>query len=391
MNPVQKPNVLVFPFGLMAHYLRCIVLGRALKDQYNILFMDHPSYRGFLQKEGFHTFTCQTWEGQSVIEKLRHFDFSWLGEEQVQAIFKSQFKAIKELCPYMVLGDSHPCVKMSAEAAGVKFVSLQNGYMTPYYSGHRTLSRRHPCYWPLWFMPPTWKQHLTERGEARAFQKIQKVFNKIRDRYGLMQLDSYVQEWEGDFNLICDTEELFPQANLPSHYIPIGPLIYDRLPWDGAVPPFSPFPACLNKTKRTILVNMGSSGDWNKVRFLTDPYYRKFNIVTAGDAGGVLAKVATHRAEFLMASEVLPWIDLVICHGGNGILQQCQLFNVPALGKTRYFEQEWNMNAFQQKGRGFSLDGIRSKRKLRHIIDHWAGMILPPIPSPQQVSLTDKF
>ncbi len=389
MNADLKPNVLVFPFGLMAHYFRCIVLSRSLRDHYNVLFMDHPSLSAFVHKEGFHTFPCQTWEGEPVIEKLRHFDFSWLNEEQILTIFKSQIQAIRDYCPCIVIGDSHPCVKMAAEAAGVKFVSLLNGYMTPYYGGHRKLSRRHPCYWPLWIMPNTWRQWLTKQGEEMAFRKIQKAFNSIRDRYGLRLLDNYLEELEGDVTLICDTEALFPQVDLPSHYIPIGPLIYDRTPWDGSTPPPSPFPGCLDPAKRTILVNMGSSGDWNQVGFLADPYYKKYNIVTTGDKKGILSSVATYQAGFLLASDVLPWVDLVICHGGNGTLQQCQLFSIPALCKTRYFEQEWNIEAFQQKGRGMSLDGIRSKRKLRRIIDRWAKVILPQIPMGQQREFLD--
>jgi hypothetical protein len=140
-----KPLMLVFPFGLMSHYLRCLVLSRQLKNYFTIKFLDNPAYSTFIRQENFETFTCSYLDPAKAIDGVRRFDFSWLKKEELERLFLDQADVIKRLKPALVLGHFSPTLKMAANAAGVRFVSLLNGHMSKYYAGTREISKNHPA------------------------------------------------------------------------------------------------------------------------------------------------------------------------------------------------------------------------------------------------------
>jgi UDP:flavonoid glycosyltransferase YjiC (YdhE family) len=360
-----RPTVLVFPFGLLSHYLRSIVFARSLKDKYDVLFLDHPEYGRYAADEGFGRFGCRTWDGGEVIRRISRFDFSWLDRVNTEPVLQGILTVCKKYMPYFIVGDAYPCLKIASEVLGIPLLSIVNGYMTPYYDGVRALSRRHPVYPIVRWLPPAWRRHLTRVGERGAFRKIQAEFNLLRDKYSLDRLGTYWEEMEGDYNLICDDEVLFPQKGLPANYQFIGPLLYD-FDWTGVQ-----VRTLLDPSKKTLYVNAGSSGNWNEMSFLLDDHYRKYNIVTAGDREGILKPVAAAGFPFLPASAILPATDLLICHGGNGIVNQAISYGVRMLIRTTFFDQEWNAAAVERAGLGRSLDGVRGRRRLQRIVDAW--------------------
>lgn len=359
-----KPVIMVFPFNFLSHYLRCIVLSELLRVSYDILFAADDDYNRFVYRNSFSTFDCIGWRGESILSKLKVFDFSWLNEHELERRFWERVAAIDIYKPKVVIGDNDPVLKMAAEYTGVWYVSLHNGYMTKYFAGERSISRRHSL-WPLMKrLPGFLRSPLVQLGEAFAMRRIHAPFRKLRRQLGLRRSVDYIDELEGDMNLICDLTELFPQVNLPSNYCQVGPLIYDESSDERYKL------SALDKDKKTIYVNLGSTGDWQSVAFLNDPYYKKYNIVTAGDEGGIVW-AASFRFSFLPASAIFPYTDMVICHGGNGIINQALYFKKRILCKTTYFEQEWNADAVERAGWGKTLDGVESLLELREIIDSW--------------------
>jgi UDP:flavonoid glycosyltransferase YjiC (YdhE family) len=360
----DKPVILVFPFNFLSHYLRCIVLSELLRVSYDILFAADHAYNGFVHRNDFSTFDCVGWRGESILGKLKVFDFSWLNEHELERLFWERVAAIDIYKPKVVIGDNDPVLKMAAEYTGVWYVSLHNGYMTKYFAGERAISRRHTL-WPLMNRLPKRLRFLLVRlGEAYSMRRIHAPFRRLRRRLGLRRSVDYIDELEGDMNLICDLTELFPQVDLPPNYYQVGPMIYDESSNDRYKL------SALQEDKKTIYVNLGSTGDWESVAFLNDPYYKKYNIVTAGDAAGIVW-TASARFSFLSASAIFPYTDLVICHGGNGIINQALYFKKRILCKTTYFEQEWNADAVERAGWGKTLDGVESVLELREIIDNW--------------------
>jgi UDP:flavonoid glycosyltransferase YjiC (YdhE family) len=346
-----KKTILFFPFNLLSHYIRCLVLADSYdKAAYSIYFLSAVSYDHFVFQHGYKTFDCQQFDVQYVMECSKRFDFSWLNESDLEKIMLAQVEVIKELKADIVIGDVAPTLKMAATLTGTQHVSLLNGYMTRYYAHNRRITRKHFAYNLLKFLPESMEVWLTNIGENLAFKKIQQAFNVVRLKYGLQPISDYLVETEGDINLICDDPKLFPQENLPPSFKFVGPLVYqyqdEDESWLSMIPP----------GKRLICVTLGSTGDWKKLKFLNDPYYSKYAIVTAGDTEKVLSSAHIVSRVFVNLNQLLKRSDLMICHGGNGTIYQGILNHVYMLCLSSHFEQEWNINALEKNGYGKSAE-----------------------------------
>jgi UDP:flavonoid glycosyltransferase YjiC (YdhE family) len=366
MKHQPKPLLLIFPFGLLSHYLRCLVLAKHLSPYFKIKVAHHPAYNHFIEQEGFSTFNYSGLNEEKVMQHVKNFDFSWLNERNIEALFKEQVEIINNFKPDAVLGDAMPTLKMAAEYTGVHYISLINGYMSRYYAVTRSLSRTHFAYKYVNQLPDLLKEYAISTGEAIAFRQVHKPFQKLRRKYNLNWQGQYLNETEGDQTLICDLPDLFPQKQLPAGFSVIGPLVYTSSNNSESKA------LRLDPDKKTIYVSMGSSGNWENLSFLNDIYYQKYNIIAAGDSKGILSATHISHARFINADALFPAVDLVICHGGNGTIYQALAYGIPLLCMTAHFEQEWNVTAIHNAGLALSLDDV-SPDDLPVIIEEWTG------------------
>ena len=323
------------------------MLARYLRERFEVLFLQNEQFAPIVSKEGFQTFDCAAPDAASILEKLKSFDFSWLNERDLNALYQAQLATIDAKKPFAVLGDAMPVLKMAAAKAGIPFVSLVNAYMSPHYARLRPLSRTHPV-WPYLRKLPAALQHfLTVQGEAAAFRKIHRIYKKLRKRYRLAATKTYLEEWQGDLTLITDMQQLFPIRPSLSDTLSLPPLIYDD---QGS-------PLKLNPGRKTIFVSMGSTGDWTSLCFLNEARFAEWQIITAGDRNRVLQAPHIQSFEFLPAATIMPQADLMICHGGNGTIYQAIYYGVPMLLKPAHFEQEWNAGEVERARAGEWMRG----------------------------------
>ncbi|MEJ5961868.1 glycosyltransferase [Pedobacter immunditicola] len=348
-----KKILLFFPFNLLSHYLRCLVLADTYnKAEYSIYFLSSVSYDHFVLKHGYKTFDCLQFDVKHVMGCAKEFDFSWLNKPVLEKIMLAQVAAIKKLNADLVIGDVAPTLKMAAEITGIQYVSLLNGYMTRYYALNRKISKTHFTYKLLNGLPPLLVVWLTNIGENISFKKIQQPFNLLRLKYGLLPLPNYLCEIEGDVGLICDLPKLFPQKNLPSSFQFVGPLVYqyqeENSSWLTDIP----------SNKKVICISLGSTGDWTKLGFLNDSYYAKYTIVATGDTTKVLSAAHVVSRDFVNLAQLLKRSGLMICHGGNGTIYHGIINQVYMLCLSSHFEQEWNIDALERNGYGKSADSF---------------------------------
>lgn len=344
-----RERILVFPFDLLSHYLRCIELAKRYPGA-DIYFASSETYDHFVHEAGYNTFAVEHFDAGHVMACAAKFDFSWLNKSDIERVFLSQVKKIAELKPQLVIGDTAPALKMAAEYANVRYVALMNGYMSRYYSEVRALPQAHPGYVPLSRLPPKLSAAIIRLAETIAMRRVHQPFRQLRKTYGLKPVFSYPGEMEGDETLLCDEEHLFPQTRLPEHYRIIGPLIYDAdEPEDDLLSRIPP-------GKKVILVCMGSSGNWEALRFLSLPRYAGFTIITAGDTDGAIKGDHVIARPFVALNSVLPRCTLLICHGGNGTIYHGIRHKVPMLCLTSHFEQEWNVQRLEALGLGLRIN-----------------------------------
>lgn len=343
--------ILIFPFNLLSHYLRCLVLADSYdKNQYQILFLHSPQYAIFVERHGYATFSCAQFQSDYVMVCTRNFDFSWLNEVELERILLSQIAAIKKYDAAIVIGDVAPTLNMAAEYTGVKYISLLNGYMTKYYAMTRKVPRMHASSNFLKVLPDKIADLITDFAEKMTFRKIHGPFKNLRKKHGLLYKADYISEIEGSSNLICDLPDLFPQKKLPANYIYTGPLIYEYFDQE------TDWLNNISTEKPVIFVSMGSTGDWQKLAFLNHPYYSRYVIITAGDTKKIVCAPHIISRDFVNLTQVLKKSDLMICHGGNGTIYPGIINRVYLLCLSSHFEQEWNMNALEKNGYGRSAD-----------------------------------
>ena len=348
----DKKLILIFPFNLLSHYLRCLVFAERYYDseEYEVCFAASEEYDQYVHRAGYKSFPCEKFDAARVMEDSRRFDFSWLNEADINRVFNSQAECIRNLQPDLVIGDMAPTLRMAAEITGIRYISLQNGYMTAYSIGCRSLPTKHPAYNYLHRLPKNLLDPLTAYGETLAFKKIHKPFGRIRRYNKLKQFDSYLDEMQGDENLICDLPELFPQKNLPANFRFIAPLMYRESTSENT------WLRAVDRSKPVIFVSMGSTGRWEGLRFLNSEIYTAFTVITAGDRSAVLNAPHIIACPFVDMAEVLEISDLMICHGGNGTIYHGLEAGVFMLCLTSHFEQEWNVKALERLGYGKSAD-----------------------------------
>lgn len=361
----KRQLVLFFPFNLLSHYLRCLVLADSYDEaEYEVKFLSSERYDGFVKGHGYELFSCAGFDPHFVMTCTNNFSFDWLNEKDLERVLLAQVKCINAMKPDVVIGDVAPTLKMAAELTGVKHISLVNGYMTRYYAATRKIPKKHKAYDLMRQLPPRFADVLTTVGERLAFRKIQAPFNSLRRRYGLRHVNSYLEELEGAENLICDLPELFPQRFLPEGYRFIGPLVYqypeDQAEWREMV----------NWEKPLICVCMGSTGDWGSLKFLNDPYYSRYTIITAGDKARVLSAEHIIARDFINLNKVLEKSSLMICHGGNGTIYTGIFNAVFMLCLASHFEQEYNIDALERKGYGKSAADFTEDEWKRQIKFH---------------------
>jgi len=124
-GPETKITILFFPFNLLSHYLRSLVLADSYdRYQYNILFLSSERYDAFVHQHQYKTFSCLQFNQDDVMSCIRRFEFDWLKQSVLEQIMLAQVNVIKSLGAEIVIGDMAPTLKMAAECCRVPYLPL---------------------------------------------------------------------------------------------------------------------------------------------------------------------------------------------------------------------------------------------------------------------------
>lgn len=348
----------------MSHFFRSLRVAIALKDHYEVYMKGSDNYASWLSKSGLKTFQCIDLDAETALEKTGAFDFTWLNANDLEAVFLEQVNVIKKYKPTLVIGDTSFSLKMAAEATGVPYLSILNGYSTRFYKFTRRLSPGHPVAPSINWLPDLLLLPMVRLGEARNFLLILKEFNKVRAKYSLQKTTHYLDELAGNINVISDLPEMFPQKSLPENFHFIGPLFYKNDIKGTAIL------EKLDSNKKTILLTMGSSKEWERFKFLNMEEFSRYNVIVVGAKNDVMHASFLIKAPFVNFEEVLPEVDLMICHGGNGTLYHALINKVPVLCQESHLEQTWNVQRIEQLGYGQSWNKINPKN-IHKVMNDW--------------------
>jgi UDP:flavonoid glycosyltransferase YjiC (YdhE family) len=359
-----KPVALFFPFDLLSHYLRCLQLAEAIRGDYDCVFLHSDSYGGFVEGQGFRQAAGRKLCAAEVVRQSKDFRFDWLENTALEAVFRSQCALIRRFRPALVVGDTSHTLKMAASHTGTPFVAVLNGYLSRYYAVRRPMPSAHPLVRHTG-LPPSCFAPFVPLGERIVFRQIHRPFRQLREKYRLPRLESFEQELEGDLTCIADSPLLFPLKPLPPSHAVIGPLYHSGERREPALEHF------LDTAKPTVIVAMGSTGALERVSWLNERRFAAFNVVVAGGTPDQFPASHIHAAPFLNLTAVLPSAALVICHGGNGTLNQALAQGVPVLCLPEFFEQEWNAHRIQELGYGRIIPSGLDMAGRQKLMEDW--------------------
>jgi len=367
MTETQRPVILVFPFEFLSHYLRCLEICKLLSYKYHVKIQYSKTYDSFVKEAAFETFSCSHFNAKEVLNCAQNFDFSWLNFPDMENIYINQVNAILEHKPVLVIGDTALTLKMAAEKCHTPYIALLNGYMTKYYAVRKSIPSSHYAKEYVNKIQPHIFNFIADIAEVISFRKIHKPFSLIRSKNKLSAKRSYLQEIEGDFNLICDIPKLFPQKKLPSNFMFIGALFYKSLRQEDELQKI-----CKNG-KKNILVSIGSSGNPYILKLLFNQIFNNYNIIVSSQNPTKSEFEFITCKEFINNCAILEYIDILICHGGNGTVYQGLSFGIPLLCTTTIFEQEWNVQRIVSLKLGENISDINNVDELLDIIKKWEG------------------
>ncbi len=351
--------------NMLGHYLRCIEFCKRLGENFQVLIAGSDRYNDLIESSGFENFKVDNFDPDKIVKAALNFDFSWINIEEIKRVLLSQIRSIEEYKPYAVVGDVSLPLKIAAEKTCTKFISIQNGYMTKYYKFTRSVPSIHPGSQYSKKIPNWMFKKLAHVIEHSWLKSIHEPFRFIRKELKLSKQQYYLDEFEGDLNLICDLPELFPQSKQPSNYHYIGPLFHRGDENENSIRDF------LADHNRNILVSMGSTGDWKNIDLLDDPRFNDFGIVVSGYRNPISSKSNIITKPFVNHSAIMDKIDVVICNGGNGTVYQALAYGIPVLCVTNIFEQEWNVQRIEEMKLGAFINNFSGVEEVRGLVDFW--------------------
>mgnify|MGYP001282352270 CR=1 FL=1 len=343
----KKLKLLFIPFPLLSHNLRCVQIANFLKTDFEIAFVGSGGYTNLINNHGYNTIDEYNIEINSILNKIESFDFSWINTTTIEKIILSHLSAIEAFNPDAVIGDAVPSLRITLEYCKVPYISILNSYMSNYYKCARPVPPIHKAFQYQEKLPEDVWNKILRFAERLSMKQVHKPFNIIRKKYKLDAVKGFLDEYEGNLNLLCDFNYLFPLKKLPQNFKEIGGLYYFDNDNELEVIEF----INQNKHRKTILVSTGSSGSKNLLYFIDNTYFEKYNIVVSGKNVPIKKNNIIYK-EFIHLNSIIDKIDLIISHGGNGIIYQALSNAIPHIMIPSIFEQYWNATRIEKLSLG---------------------------------------
>ena len=364
----MKKTILFFPLDLMSHYLRCLSLAKMLGDEYKVLFLASSKYNAFIKDNGFEVFSTGKKNAEQFIDICKQKGLLNFSREETETNYQEQLETMAALKPALVITDLVPTANMAAEKLGIPTINLVNAYLSRYFYKRVEL----PGYIPaeiakdIYDVPPFFQKQIETLAGLMELAKQQKALRKVRQKFGLEKRNNIGQELEGVHTWTCDLPGLFPLTNeRPAEVRCIGPLFhrsdYSDKTWLKD----------LDQSKKNILVTLGSTGDVDVLQILRQELFKKYNVIVCGkyefsdDSPNLFFKA------FVNFDEILPEMDLVIAHGGNGTLYQALSHAIPIISIPSFFEQVYNAERVEELELGQTLQTKPSIAELESVIERW--------------------
>ena len=340
------PILIATDGGYLSHVTRTVQLGRALRDLgHEVVFAATGPWVHLIDFPRVELPAAAV--GESV-EASRRGDFNIYDTETIVRFVEADLAALHQVNPRVVVGDFRWSLSVSAELAGVPYVSLLNTPTTPVYAGRQSVPDM--MTYQRFLPPDAILAALEPPARVLMSRYWGRPWNRARRRFGLATRGNLFEHMLGDFNVLMDLKSLFPTMALPANYAVTGPILF-------AAPATEVLP--LHPAQTVVYASLGSTATEHLTKALFDGLAGESVQVVLTTGGQPLPAPAPanflvldfiHPAELLQHRAVM-----TICHGGNGTVYQSLRYGVPVLSITTHIDQQWTAEAVAAAGAGWRL------------------------------------
>jgi UDP:flavonoid glycosyltransferase YjiC (YdhE family) len=245
------------------------------------------------------------------------------------------------------VGDFRLSLAVSAELAGIPYITISNACWSPYTRQYYTVPEL-----PLTALfGPRVGQCLFSLGRPVGFALHCIPVHRLRRHYGLRSLGFDLRRvyTHADYTLYADIPGLYDTKNLPANHRFIGPVIWSPaipLPdWWQELPSDRPF----------VYVTLGGSGQTQLLPSVLEALGQLEVTALVSTAGAEMrGKVPANVFwdSYLPGEEAVKLSSLVICNGGSPTTHQALSQGVPVLGLAGNLDQYLNMATIDSAGAG---------------------------------------
>jgi UDP:flavonoid glycosyltransferase YjiC (YdhE family) len=341
---MEKTFKIIFtPFDLMAHYLRCLKIADVLKTQgHEIFFLESQTYSEMIQSHGYPIIKYQHPKVDSILKKAESFEFDWINSHSIRIMFDAYVDIIKNHKPDIIISDTALSMSMAAEFTGTFHIAIINAYISDHYSEIRPLPYNHKAFKYQFLMNEQVWLKVLKTAEKTSMKFVHRPFSALRKELKLSKKTGLLEEFEGDYNFVCDLPELFPINELPKNYAYIGPTIYESKQSEDALINWISL-----DNKPIIYISLGSSGQSISINFIHYPEAKNYRFIISGKKETKSDKRIYYQ-NFVNFDVIASHVSLMITHGGNGSIYQALKYNKPIMIIPAFFEQAWNAHRIKQ-------------------------------------------
>jgi pimeloyl-ACP methyl ester carboxylesterase len=186
------------------------------------------------------------------------------------------------------------------------------------------------------------------------YKKWARIYNKVLTEYNLPKISSLYEAFKGDHTIIADYPEIIPLNVTDENVHVVGALVMNEM---NATPRWL---KKIDKDVKVMYLSLSSTGtSYDRILkiliklFGDNPKY----VIISNYTELLKDKTITvpnnfYLEKFLPAKPILQRADLMINHGGSGVMYHAIKNMVPSLSIPHQAEQEWNSELMKKKGLG---------------------------------------
>lgn len=323
---------------------------------HEVVFAGESPKIKFIQEQGFDVLPIYETDPALLLDNIRKGKLQFVNSDEIERMIKADLELYNHEKPDLVLTDFRFTAPISTHIANIRHVAIVNGSSTEF--------RAFP-FIPIFDWIPKWiikrdsmiweKLDLVNLElEMSIFDNTMSEFKKLSKKYGIRNTVTATNCLTGkDMTLLADIPEYFPTKNLPDNYRYIGPLT-----WESNIPVPSWWPP-KKRNKTLVYISMGTTGISNFFQMVYK-LIEVSDIVAIITTGGQAKNLGTidekiYVEDYIDGDLAMEACDLVVCHGGNGTINQALRQGKPVIGIPTIPDQKFNMRRVEALGIGKML------------------------------------